>query len=191
MTPLRVTIGFASRPMPGELECGDQLGVVRDGVRSLVALADGVGHGPEAAAAACAAIAAVTRDPWAPLGEILSRCHRDLASTRGAALTLIRVDAARHQVEHVAIGNVEVAALAREATRWIAVPGIVGSRVRKLLVSQQRLHAGDLLAIHTDGISRRLDLGRYRAIDASSLASKLLQDYGSPHDDAACVVVCC
>jgi hypothetical protein len=177
--------------MPGELECGDQLGVVRDDLRSLVVLADGVGHGPEAAAAARAAIAAVTHEPWAPLGDILSRCHRELASTRGAAVALLRVDAARHEVEHVAIGNVEVAAAAREATRWLAVPGIVGSRMRKVSVTQQRLHLGDVIAVHTDGVSRRLDLGRYFALDASSLASTLVEHYGSQHDDAACVVIRC
>lgn len=191
MTPLQVRIGFASRAMPGELECGDQLGIVRDGVRSLIALADGVGHGPEAAAAARKAIAAATHEPWAPLDQIMSRCHRELTSTRGAALALIRVDAAHHQVEHIAIGNVEVAQSAREATRWIAVPGIVGSRMRKLVVSRQRLHAGDIFAVYTDGISRRLDLGRNCTLDATALASKLLEDYGSLYDDAACVVLRC
>jgi hypothetical protein len=191
MTPLQVRIGFASRAKPGEVECGDQLGVVRDGVRSLIVLADGVGHGPEAAAAARIAIATATREPWAPLDDIMSRCHRALNSTRGVALALIRVDAAHHRVEHVAIGNVEVAQSAREATRWIAVPGIVGSRMRKLLISQQQLHAGDVFVAHTDGISRRLDLGRNHALDATSFASKLVEEYGSLHDDAACVVLRC
>lgn len=191
MRPLQVSIGSASRAMPGEAECGDQLDVLRDGLRSLVVLADGVGHGPEAAAAARAAIAAVTREPWAPLGELLSRCHRELASTRGAAVALLRVDAGRHEVEHVAVGNVEVSAVAREATRWVAIPGIVGSRLRKLLVTQQRLHPGDLLAVHTDGLSRRLDLGHHFSLDAASLASALVAQYGSQHDDAACVVIRC
>ncbi len=191
MTPLRVTFGSASRAMPGEVECGDRLDVMRDGLRSLVILADGVGHGPEAAAAARAAIAAAACDPWAPLGEVLSRCHRKLGSTRGAAVALLRIDAERHEVEHVAVGNVEVCAVAREATRWVAIPGIVGSRLRKQLVTQQRLHPGDLLAVHSDGVSRRLDLGRFSVLDAPSIASRLVEDYGSQHDDAACVVIRC
>lgn len=191
MTPLRLQIGVASRAMPGEVECGDRAVVVRDGDRTLVVLADGVGHGPEAAAAACAAIASITREPWDPLDQILARCHRDISQTRGVALALVRLRSAPGDVEHVAVGNVEVAGSTREAIRFVAVPGIVGSRIRKVLVTQQRLHPGDLLALHTDGVSSRLDLGRYYDLDASSLASKLIEDHGSPRDDAACVVVRC
>jgi phosphoserine phosphatase RsbX len=188
---LRVDIGVASRAMPGETECGDRAGVVREGPRSLVALADGVGHGPEAAAAARSAIDSVTRDPWSPLDVLLSRCHREIAQTRGAALTLVRLDATRGEAEHAGVGNVDVVATTREALRWVSVPGIVGARVRKVRVTRQRLHPGDVLVLHTDGLSRRLDLGRHFDLDAPSLAMKLLGEYASPHDDAACVVVRC
>lgn len=191
MTPLHVQIGVASRALPGETECGDVASVVREGARSLIALADGVGHGPEAAAAARATLASITADPWRPLEEILTRCHRDVATTRGAALTVLRIDAARAEMEHAGIGNVEIAGSTREPLRWAAVPGIVGVRVRKVVVARQRLHPGDLLVLHTDGVSRRLDLGRAYDRDAATLASELLQTYGSPRDDAACVVVRC
>lgn len=188
---LEVTIGVSSRAKPGEIACGDQVGVVKDHERSLVVVADGVGHGREAAEAARAAIASAMREPWAPLDEIMSRCHREIVSTRGVALTMVRVHAGRGDAEHIAIGNVDVVASTRDKVRWLAVPGIVGSRVRKLVVSQHRLYAGDILVIHTDGVSRHLDIGSCLAFDAPSLASKLLETYASLHDDAACVVIRC
>jgi negative regulator of sigma-B (phosphoserine phosphatase) len=191
MSMFRVQIGVASRPMPGEVDCGDQVAVVRDASRSLIAVVDGVGHGTEAATVARAAIAAIVVEPWARLEDVIDRCARALAQTRGAAITLLRFDAATGELEHVGVGNVEVACSTRQSARFVAVPGIMGVRVRKVLVTSQRVHPGDLFVVHTDGVSRRLDFGRYFDLDPTSLANKLVEQYGSPRDDAACVVLRC
>jgi phosphoserine phosphatase RsbX len=185
------SIGVASRARPGELHCGDQSGFARDGNRVLVVLADGLGHGSEAAVAARAAVDSVVRDPWGPLDQLLMRCHRDIGGTRGAAVALLRLDRGQSVVEHVSVGNVEVVAASREVMRFVSVPGVVGGRVRKVVVTSQRIHPGDLFVLHTDGLSRRLDLGRQHEMDVNQLARHLVEAFASSHDDAACVVVRC
>lgn len=184
-------VGVASRAKPGESECGDQVSVLRDAARWLVAVADGVGHGPAAALAARSAIASIAREPWIDLAAIIERCHREIASTRGVALAVVRLDAARCEIEHAAVGNVEVTGVTRERATWIAVPGIVGGRMRKLLVTRQRLHPGDVIVLHTDGISRRMDVAGHRELEATQAATRLLSAYASSHDDAACAFVRC
>lgn len=191
MTALRVQVGVAARAKPGEVECGDQATIVSAGDRSLVVLADGVGHGPEAAHAARAALLSITREPWIDLGAMLERCHRDLAHTRGAALAIVRVDAARGELEHAAVGNVDVTGSTRDPLQCVAVPGIVGARMRKVLVTRHPLHPGDIVVIHTDGVSRSLDVGAHQHLDAPALAAKLVEQHASVRDDAACVVVRC
>jgi hypothetical protein len=186
-----LSIGAAGRALPGELDCGDQSGFVRDGNRALVVLADGLGHGHEAAAAARAAVDSIVRDPWGPLDQLLMRCHRDISATRGAAVALLRFDAGLSVVEHVSVGNVEVVAVTREAMRFVSVPGVVGGRVRKVVVTSQRIQPGDVFVLHTDGLSRRLDLGRQHEMDVNELARHLVATFASPRDDAACVVVRC
>lgn len=191
MSGIRLQIGSASRPCPGETVCGDQFAVVSHGNRVLVALADGLGHGSEAALAARAAVDSIVRDPWLPLDQLLHRCHREVATTRGSAVTLLRLHGDEARVEHVAVGNVEVMAATREAMRFVAIPGVVGGRMRKVALMTQRIHAGDVFVVHTDGLSRRLELGRHHELDVQFLARRLVETFASPRDDAACVVVRC
>src|SRR5580693_8222419 len=51
------------RPITGETECGDAYGVLRTDDTVTAVFCDGLGHGPLAAAAAAAALAAVLGDP--------------------------------------------------------------------------------------------------------------------------------
>ena len=55
---LKIETGFATLPLPGEVESGDLSLVKRVGKGTLIAVVDGLGHGQEAASSAHAAIAA-------------------------------------------------------------------------------------------------------------------------------------
>ncbi|HEU4726576.1 MAG TPA: hypothetical protein VFT22_01755, partial [Kofleriaceae bacterium] len=94
-------------------------------------------------------------------------------------------------LEHVSVGNVELVTRARDGVRPTTSPGVVGSRMRKLLETSHRVFAGDLLVLHTDGISSQLTLEGLRAIDPQAIADAILRDHGKPHDDAACIVIRC
>lgn len=155
-------------------------------------LADGLGHGPEAAHAARRAVACVAERTEATLSALMRELHASLAGTRGAAVALVRVDAALSSIEHASVGNIELTARARESVRPFASPGVVGSRVRKVLETSHRVFAGDLLVLYTDGISsRRLTLEPFRALAPQLIAETILKVHGKSRDDAACIVIRC
>lgn len=188
---LTVQVASASRATVGQSECGDQLGVFAHGARTTIVLADGLGHGAEAARAARCAVARVGERAELALSALMRDLHASLAQTRGAAIALVRVDAALGVLEHVAVGNVELTALARDAVRPVTSPGIVGSRMRKVLETSHRVFAGDLVVLHTDGISSQLALEGLRRLAPQAIADAILREHGKPRDDAACIVIRC
>ncbi len=207
---MTISVGHASRPKPGEMECGDRVVVVEGENEVLVAVVDGLGHGPEAALAAKTAAAFVMANAALPLPELFSGCHRALASTRGAAMAALRVDAERATLTHCAVGNVELVALSRERIREISEPGILGGRFRRARESSYPLSPGDLFVLFSDGVSSRLELEPYktmktfnaalastqadfsayrRTLSAPEIAKAVIRDHGKAHDDASCAVV--
>ncbi len=183
-------IGCASRPKPGEEVCGDRWLVVPRDEGLLVAVADGLGHGPQAAAAATAACRCLEQGAAsAPLDDLLRECDRAIAATRGAAVTVCFVDVVRGELRHAGVGNVEVHALAAAPIRPVTMPGVVGGGFRRAVQTAFPLHAGDLVAVFSDGVSSRLQLERYRHRDAQAAADAILHDWGKDHDDATCVVI--
>ena len=187
---LDVRVGRASRPRPGEDACGDQVGVWTQALCTTIVVADGLGHGSEAELAARRAVEVAGTAPHdRRIENILKDCHAGLAGTRGAAVTIVRVDARESTLEHVGVGNVELVGRTYRAVRPVLSPGIVGARLRNLVVSLHRLYAGDLLAIFTDGLYSNFTLDRFRSAEPQAIAEALLAAHAKNHDDASCVVV--
>ena len=78
----------ATLALEGEHESGDLHVVAPFDGGALVAAIDGLGHGPEAAAAARRAAEALVRHSGQPAIELFDRCHENLRGTRGAVITL-------------------------------------------------------------------------------------------------------
>ncbi|HEY6727378.1 MAG TPA: SpoIIE family protein phosphatase [Polyangiaceae bacterium] len=181
--------GFV-RPFFGEAVSGDATFVRRAQGHWQLAVIDGLGHGAAAAAAASAVCVELERHDWNDLVDLTRRCDAAARGTRGVALTLVRVEQDTGACQHVAVGNVEV--VAGNAARRIAPltrPGIVGAGVRQARITRFMLERGDVLVIHSDGISGRFDLEQIAGTSATETAEALVADYGKPHDDAGCVVL--
>jgi negative regulator of sigma-B (phosphoserine phosphatase) len=154
-----IDVGVAAAPVAGERECGDHHAVVVWPTGVLVAVADGLGHGPEAALAsrtACDAL--VSTAPPEPLTALVTRCHTALQRTRGAAMSMAFFSATEARMEWLAVGNVEgilYRAADRGRTREAIVqrPGIVGRSLPPLRTAEAKLEAGDSLVLATDGIA--------------------------------------
>ena len=181
-------IGAAQRPIENETVCGDAFAVFRDR-ETTIAVADGLGHGAGAAEAALAFCAYVGTHASAGLEQILRGATTCLSPTRGAAAALIRISDQRRHLSFAGIGNIEVQAMSKLPIRPVCTPGIVGRPLRKVLSFDYELNRGDLLAIHSDGISSRFTLAPYSHLDVQSMAEAILADHGKQHDDATCVVV--
>ncbi len=155
--PLAVEWGSAGAPLAGEVS-GDVHVVSEfpDGV--LVAAIDGLGHGPEAAAAANEAARTLEAFAGEPVSALVERCHQALRKTRGAVMTLASFDSRRSSMTWVGIGNVEgillragrAAEPAREAVTLRG--GVVGYQLPTLRASALTVSPGDTLILATDGI---------------------------------------
>ncbi len=181
-------IAVAQRPAVNESVCGDATEVVREG-ETLIAVADGLGHGPDAAEAAQAFCRYVRENPSLGLEDIIMGASQEISRTRGVACALVRIDAAERLMTFVGVGNIEVQAVSVADIHPICLPGIVGQRVRKLQSFEYELHPGDLIVVYSDGISSRFDLRQMRHADVQALADAVLVEHGKDHDDATCVVI--
>lgn len=182
----------AGRPRPGERECGDQpLAVSIDGDAALFGVLDGLGHGPAAASAATSAVEVLQNARGERLEVLMQLCHRVLAGTRGAAMTLARVDFAAGTLTWTGIGNVTANLVAksvggvevRSSARLTG--GIVGFRIPEITPARWvPIRAGDLLVIASDGIADdHLDHIDFAA-PASTIAEQILVKHGKDADDA-------
>lgn len=182
----------AARPRPGEPVCGDQsLAVDVPGSGALVGVLDGLGHGAEAASAALCGVEVLSDVCTEPLDVMVRHCHQALSGTRGAAMTLARIDFDTQTMRWIGIGNVTANLVAkspvgvevRSSARLIG--GIVGYRLPDVLAPQQvSIRPGDLLVIASDGITD----GHLEDIDfaASSrtIAEQILDRHNKQTDDA-------
>src|SRR5689334_21723728 len=84
--------GLATRPSLGEAESGDLHVVAAFSGGVLVAVLDGLGHGPEAALASRVAAATLHDNLGEPVTVLMERCHAALHGTRGAVLSLAVIE---------------------------------------------------------------------------------------------------
>ncbi|SEP79207.1 Stage II sporulation protein E (SpoIIE) [Ectothiorhodospira magna] len=182
----------ALRPMPGETLCGDQIHCWHREQALWMALADGLGHGPEAHDAASRAMDHLPTLSALPLTECISRCDTLLRGTRGVALAVACIDPAG-QLTHVAVGNVRSLLLHQgRLTRLGGARGIVGAGFHHLHVERHHLQPGDWLVMFSDGI--REDVPIAAALEAAlptpHTALTLLQRWARDNDDAAILLYC-
>jgi phosphoserine phosphatase RsbX len=182
----------ARRPRPGEQECGDYpIAIGIADTAALFGVVDGLGHGAAAAQAAETAAETVQRDPTQPLEVLIKRCHQQLTDTRGAAMTLARIDYHANAMTWIGIGNVTGYVVAkspkgfevRSAARLAG--GIVGYRLPETLLAERvSVVPGDLLVIASDGIAEDLLDNIDFATSSTEIAETILAKNSRDTDDA-------
>ena len=189
-----ITVAVAARPHPAETISGDAWSVDWWGETCRLALIDGLGHGPAAAAVAHRAVAALQEQPALGPVEALALCHRVLVGSRGAAISIATLDCAAGQLTYAGIGNVEAQLWqAGRSERPIAYRGIVGVTPRTPRAFTLPLAPPWLLALWSDGLSARFDLRTLAdqsqgQVDPHQLAEMLLAEWGRSTDDATVLV---
>jgi phosphoserine phosphatase RsbX len=186
----------AGRPLPSEYTSGDRgIAVDINGEAALFGVVDGLGHGPDAAAAALRAVDTVRSGSSERLEVLVQLCHRVLVGTRGVAMTLARVDFATNTLEWTGVGNVTANLLAkaptglqvRSSARLTA--GIVGYRIPEIRPAQVvPIRTGDLIVISTDGIAEDFLDHIDFAAPAVVIAEELLSKDAKETDDAMVLV---
>lgn len=181
-------IGTAQRPADGETVCGDAMLVIHRGPCSLLVVVDGLGHGPHAAAAAVAFCEYVSSHADEPLDVMLHGADKAVASTRGAAAMIARVDKRAAAIEIAGVGNVALRAWSKERFQPLPMRGVLGRGIRNVRVFRYGLNIGDLFALYSDGISGSFDIDAVKHQGATAIAKSILDGYRKSHDDATCVV---
>ncbi|MFD5158552.1 SpoIIE family protein phosphatase [Streptomyces hawaiiensis] len=193
-----VRAGGVNIPYGGAEYSGDAWAWVRSGDLVTLMLADGLGHGPEAARASSTAVTTLHRWAGSSPAEALRRLHDALKGTRGAAVSLAQLDLSSGRLRFAGIGN--VGARLRTGGTWralLARPGIVGAHRPATLHEVEADWADDpLLILHTDGLPSRWtppsDPGLPMA-DPAVTAAVTIRDASSParpvRDDTAVAVL--
>ena len=188
-----IDAGWAGAALADD-ESGDQQLVVLLPEGALLALVDGLGHGPEAALAAREAVSILEAHAAAPVLELVMLCHEGLRKTRGAVMTVASIDARSGTMDWCGVGNVE--GLLFRARRLPgrgteAVPtrgGVVGYRLPQLRVNTLELLPGDLLVLATDGIQSGFSEAVDPENEPQSVADAVLARCGRGTDDALVLV---
>lgn len=226
------------RALKGEVECGDAFLIARLGPepaivrsdprspgstsearcvdlaaddRALVAVVDGLGHGPEAALAAETILDALAAHRDSELEALVKLCHEAARHTRGAALGVARVDCPAARVRFVGVGNVRLygagpPVLAQAADQpsgaspggrflraFITNNGIVGYNLPPvMLAGEHQLRGGDVFGLCSDGIALEACFSGLAAIGAAradEIALQFMATKALARDDAAIVVM--
>ena len=184
--------GAVCFPLAGETESGDGWMVAPQRHAIALMVVDGLGHGPEAAKAARAAVDAAALQPGLRPAEQIEVCHTALRPTRGAALALALLDLTARQLYFAGVGNIGACIIEGDTRRqMMSHNGIVGHNMRKVQEFTLPCGPGALIIMASDGIGTQWDLAQYpglAACDPAIVAAVLLRDHGRARDDA-CVLV--
>ena len=189
-----ISWAVAGRPLEGESTSGDMHVAIETPAGALLAVIDGLGHGPEAAQAAEAAVEVLTAQPQAPVDALIDDCHRALKRTRGAAITVVSVDASARRLDWIGVGNVEGRLLRaatderQDAESLLLRAGVVGYRLPPMRVTTAPIATGDLLVLASDGLDPAFDQTVDHQADVQKIADELLARHGRPIDDATVLV---
>jgi anti-sigma regulatory factor (Ser/Thr protein kinase) len=179
------------RPITGETECGDAYSAVQAEGAVTAVLCDGLGHGPLAAAAAAAGVAAFLEDPAGEPAALLERVHRRMSGTRGGAVGIVRIDG--QLARFAGLGNVAASIVAGGKRKsMISIPGIAGHQARTVRQFEYEVPPGAAVILHSDGISSRWEIAALPGIETRDpllIAAVLLAEAGIHRDDAGVLVL--
>jgi anti-sigma regulatory factor (Ser/Thr protein kinase) len=185
-------IGAVCLPHPQEEVCGDVWEHLESPGRSLIFLADGLGHGQEASDAAREARRIFLENPLLAPADLILKAHSALHATRGAAVAIAVLAHADSVVHYCGVGNISAAIMSQQRRRgMISHSGIVGHEVRKIQEFTYPFVKDALLVMHSDGLASRWGLESYPGIQSRHLgliAGVLYRDYGRGSDDVTVVV---
>jgi anti-sigma regulatory factor (Ser/Thr protein kinase) len=189
--PTVPTWGGVSIAKTGEDVCGDAWTVSNSGSVRTLLVADGLGHGPEAAEASVEAVRLFHRYNGHTVTNLIDYVHSGLRSTRGAAVSIARFDPPTKKIVFSGIGNVAgIVVTGAETKRMVSTAGTAGFNVRKIQAFDYAFERG-LVILHSDGLASSWTVDRYlnlATLHPSLIAAILYRDFTRHRDDATVLV---
>lgn len=187
-------MGAVCLAKPGEEVPGDNWAVAPLGDHSLtIIVADGLGHGPAAAAASLAAVQLLPDKAELNPSAMIEAAHTALFHTRGAAVAVIKLDLFRLVVKAASVGNVAGIIVEPGGQRHLtAYNGTVGHQLNKFQEFSYPWSTEALLVLYTDGLGTRWNFDAYPGLVSrhpSVIAGVLYRDFNRGTDDVTVMVV--
>lgn len=187
-TQTQMQFSSINRPLSGEQVSGDAVYLHQCQNSHLVALIDGLGHGPKAHAAAMAAVEALDKNFQKELSDLFGAVHQACRGTRGVAISVCRIDGDAKTLHYAGVGNVSTRVFFTGAKPFhpTNTNGIVGRRLHRVKVYDYPWEKG-LLIMHSDGLSPHWgedDLAGLETADSGRVAKHLFERFALERDDA-------
>jgi len=171
---------------------GDTGFVRNEGNQLFIGLVDGAGHGPEAYTIAQASRNFLEENRNQELPALMSQLHGELLGGRGGVAIVGKLDSETFQLRYVGIGNIFLQKVGNPSERAVTQDGVIGYQMRLPRERTMLFSGGDVLIMHTDGITSQFDRSNFPEIqtaDAQTIAKNLIRRFGGHNDDATCVVI--
>jgi len=154
-----VEFGVWEKAFTIEDENGDCYMVKTTGNGVLLAVADGLGHGGEAAVAARVAMSCVENYKGQGIIPLFQLCHASLKPTRGAVMNLAFFNGTDNTMTWIGVGNVEGILIRSDSSvnppreSILLRGGVLGLNLPNLTATVMPIFPGDTLIFATDGIT--------------------------------------
>lgn len=183
--------GAARAPKKGETLCGDSWSVVERNEATWMLVADGLGHGEFAAAAADRAVKTFESSRFDSVTGVVEEIHAALRPTRGAAVAVAEMRG--DTVNYAGLGNIAgVMYSGASNVHLVSLNGTAGVEARKISHFSYTWKPGAVLIMHSDGLQTQWGLERYPGVirhSASVIAGILFRDYNRGRDDVTVLAV--
>ena len=181
-------------PKSGEVACGDSCHVQNTGNgRTVILIADGLGHGLQAADASRQAVKVLRDNLHHDTTRIVESIHAALRSTRGAAIAVAEVRRGQGELRFTGVGNISASILMNGSNRsLVSHNGTAGAEARRIQEFTYPWADDALLVMHSDGLGSQWQLGKYPGLrfkDPSVIAGVLYRHFRRERDDVTVLVM--
>ena len=187
---LKVDYAIAEKPL--ESVNGDQAFFQQHDGSAFFGIVDGAGHGQDANEIATIACEFLKENTHLELTTMMQALHVHLKGGRGGVAIICKIDLVAAQINCVGVGNIEMRMFGSQTKRFVLTPGVLGYDIRTPQHQTTDLNVGDVLVMHSDGISKVFDLYDYPDLpwdDAKTIATTIIDRFGKSNDDATTLVV--
>ena len=183
-------VGVVCRPVKNREVSGDAYLFLEWNAQTLIAVIDGLGHGPEAYNASQKAREYVKDHAAEDLEAIIRGCHKHIERTRGVSIGLVRIDRKTNLFSCCGVGNIETRILSKRSRHPISTAGIVGYSLKKIRRSEYPYDPGGVVLLHSDGVFTGFDPSKYPNLrrDPQRAAEQIMKEWGKETDDATILI---
>lgn len=180
------------KPLVNEYACGDYYFVKEYDESVCIILIDVLGHGKEAYELTQICEEFLQKHYKTNPFDLIQQLNNHIKGSRGAVAAIGQLDTRTGLFTYVLIGDITIRRFALKPQTAVCRPGIVGYMMPTPRVEQMNVHPGDVLLLHTDGVSNHFKLSDYPGIlnDSIDQVSKtIIERFAKKHDDSACIAL--